>query len=128
LIKRLNNMNRIEKLKTSPDFEENLDNLDQISIIPESTDDLPPEYCTYKDQGCELAKACLECPLPQCALDKPWGQVRLNAARRDRQIRLLFQQEKLSVASLAAQFSVSPRTVRRALAANPPADQPKTQK
>jgi hypothetical protein len=121
-------MNRIEKLKASPNFEENLDNLDQISITPETTDDLPPEYCTYKDEGCDLAKACLECPLPQCALDKPWGQVRINAARRDRQIRRLFRQEKLSVARLAQQFSVSQRTVRRALAAAQNAAPAKTQK
>ena len=26
--------------------------------------DLPPEYCHYRDNGCDLADSCLNCPLP----------------------------------------------------------------
>ena len=28
--------------------------------------DLPPEYCHYRDEGCDLADSCLNCPLPRC--------------------------------------------------------------
>ncbi len=28
--------------------------------------DLPPEYCHYRDEGCDLAGFCLNCPLPIC--------------------------------------------------------------
>ncbi|MFH1031210.1 MAG: hypothetical protein V1767_01365 [Chloroflexota bacterium] len=26
--------------------------------------DLPPEFCQYRDEGCEVATSCLRCPLP----------------------------------------------------------------
>ncbi len=39
--------------------------------------DLKPEYCHYRDEGCEYAKACLECPFPQCLYDEPGGRQRL---------------------------------------------------
>ena len=28
--------------------------------------DLPPEFCIYTDEGCELAESCLECPFSRC--------------------------------------------------------------
>jgi len=36
--------------------------------------DLKPEYCHYKDEGCEYARSCLECPYPQCLYDEPRGR------------------------------------------------------
>ena len=32
--------------------------------ISESEPDLPPEYCHYRDEGCDLAESCLDCPFP----------------------------------------------------------------
>ena len=37
--------------------------------------DLPPEYCRYRDEGCELADSCLNCPLSKCIYDEPGGSI-----------------------------------------------------
>jgi hypothetical protein len=44
--------------------------------------DLPPEYCTYRDEGCDHAAACLECPFPRCLYDVPRGRQRHVARAR----------------------------------------------
>jgi Mor family transcriptional regulator len=116
LIKRVKDMNRIEKLTASNDLTELLCNLEKISADPEAAADLLPEFCDYKDEGCELAPACLECPFPQCAYDRPSGQVKIDTSLRDQYIRRLFYQENLSFEALAKQFSLNERTVRRAIA------------
>ncbi len=36
--------------------------------------DLPPEYCQYRDDGCELAGSCLKCPFKRCIHDEPGGK------------------------------------------------------
>ncbi len=36
--------------------------------------DLPPEYCHYQDDGCELTASCLKCPFPGCIYDEPRGK------------------------------------------------------
>jgi hypothetical protein len=116
-------MNRLKKITASKDLTELLDNLDPITNPVTPEEDLPPEYCTYKDEGCELASACLECPFPQCAFDRPWGRVRLNSTHRDEEIRRVYQQTNKSIKELVKQFAVSERTVRRAIktdGASPP--------
>ena len=40
----------------------------------ENEPDLPPEYCHYRDEGCEFADSCLNCPFPQCIYDEPRGK------------------------------------------------------
>ncbi len=35
--------------------------------------DLPPEYCHYQDDGCELTASCLKCPFPGCVYAVPRG-------------------------------------------------------
>lgn len=77
--------------------------------------DLPPEYCQYKDQGCELADSCLECPFPQCVYEQPGGKQRWLKKRRNREIIKLFTTEGKGVKELALIFGVSQRTVQRAL-------------
>ncbi len=42
--------------------------------ISESEPDLPPEYCRYRDEGCDLADSCLDCPFPQCIYEQPRGR------------------------------------------------------
>jgi hypothetical protein len=76
--------------------------------------DLKPEYCQYRDEGCEYAKACLECPFPQCLYDEPRGRQRWMKQTRDKEIKRLFDEGK-KVKELANIFSVSQRTVQRAL-------------
>lgn len=78
--------------------------------------DLPPEFCRYRDEGCELAPSCLNCPLPQCVEDIPWGRLKLIKGLRDREIRRQYTEEKKTVAELAQNFHISTRTVHRALA------------
>ena len=42
--------------------------------LPEAEPDLPPEYCHYRDEGCEFFESCLNCPLAQCIYDIPRGR------------------------------------------------------
>ena len=76
--------------------------------------DLPPEYCHYRDEGCENAASCLECPFPQCLYDEPRGRQRWLKELRNREINRLFS-GGLSVKELAGLFGVSQRTIQRAL-------------
>ena len=76
--------------------------------------DLPPEYCRYRDDGCELAYSCLDCPFPKCIYDQPGGRQRWLKSKRNREIVRLFTDGK-EVKELALRFGVSQRTVQRAL-------------
>ncbi len=44
---------------------------------PSNEMDFPPEYCHYRDEGCDLAESCLNCPFEQCIYDEPGGKQRL---------------------------------------------------
>ena len=77
--------------------------------------DLPPEYCHYRDEGCEFADSCLNCPFPKCIYEQPRGRQRWLKGRRDREMARQFKFEGKGVSELAQIFSVSRRTVQRAL-------------
>ena len=77
--------------------------------------DLPPEYCHYRDEGCEFAKSCLNCPFPKCIYDQPRGRQRWLKGQRDREMIRLFDTDGKGIRELASLFSVSERTVQRAL-------------
>ncbi len=77
--------------------------------------DMLPEYCRYKDEGCELSDSCLDCPYPQCIYDEPGGRQRWFKRLRDREIASLFRGGDRGVKELALMFGVSERTVQRAL-------------
>jgi hypothetical protein len=77
--------------------------------------DLLPEHCHYRDEGCELAESCLNCPFPECIYDEPGGKQRLLKGQRDTEIARLFSIEKRSVKELAQMFNLSVRTIQRAL-------------
>ena len=77
--------------------------------------DLPPEYCQYRDEGCEFANSCLECPFSKCIYDEPRGRQRWLKRQRDREMVNLFDREGKEVVELALLFGVSQRTVQRAL-------------
>jgi hypothetical protein len=89
---------------------------------PEETDeeiiqnetDLPPEYCHYKDEGCEHAQSCLACPFPQCLYDEPRGRQRWLKELRNKEINRLFT-GGWRIGELALLFGVSMRTIQRAL-------------
>ena len=88
-----------------PDFSD-----DQCSEL-----DLPPEYCHYRDEGCEFADSCLNCPLTKCIHDEPGGRQHWLKKQRDRQIVRLFTTESKRVKELAPMFGLSRRTVQRVL-------------
>ncbi|MFH0769531.1 MAG: helix-turn-helix domain-containing protein [Chloroflexota bacterium] len=77
--------------------------------------DLPPEYCRYRDEGCELASSCLECPFTRCIYDEPGGKQRWLKRLRAREMLRLFTAEGKGTKELALMFGVSRRTVQRAL-------------
>ena len=77
--------------------------------------DLPPEYCRYRDEGCEFADSCLNCPLPVCIYEEPGGKRRLLKRRRAREMARLFTDEGKGIKELAQMFGISQRTVQRAL-------------
>ena len=77
--------------------------------------DLPPEYCQYQDEGCDLVDSCLSCPFPGCIYDEPRGRQHLLKGRRDREIVRLFKKGGKGARELAKIFGVSQRTVQRAL-------------
>ena len=86
--------------------------------------DALPERYHYRDDGCEVAPACLQCPLPQCKYDEPRPILRVRRDQRDQEIIRQWQAEQLSVPVLARRFNVSTRTITRALSRqNQAADQ-----
>jgi len=81
----------------------------------EDDSDLPPEYCHYRDEGCELAGSCLNCPFPRCLYEEPRGKQRWMKELRNKEIVRLFSREGRGVKELAALFGLSRRTIQRAL-------------
>jgi hypothetical protein len=77
--------------------------------------DLPPEFCHYRDEGCELSASCLNCHLPNCVYDQPRGRQRWLKQGRDSEIARRFTREGKTVNTLAREFGISRRTVQRAL-------------
>jgi hypothetical protein len=76
--------------------------------------DLKPEYCHYKDEGCEYAYSCLSCPFPQCFYDDPRGSYHRFKALRNKEIKRLLKAGR-KVKELALLFQISQRTINRVL-------------
>ena len=77
--------------------------------------DLPPEFCRYRDEGCDLAVSCLNCPFPQCVYEQPGGRQHWLKMIRNQEIIRQFTKEDKEIKELARMFRVSTRTVQRAL-------------
>jgi hypothetical protein len=87
------------------------------SPVPSSDgEDLLPEFCQYKDEGCRLAPSCLECPFPECAEDQIHGRDKISKQQRNVDIIRSFFVEKKNYDELSSQFAISPRTVRLIIA------------
>ena len=91
--------------------------IEDFSGNPNVELDLPPEYCHYRDEGCELAESCLNCPFAKCIYDEPGGKRRWLKRLRDREMARLFTSDGKGIKELAQMFGVSQRTVQRALKA-----------
>ena len=83
--------------------------------VIEDEQDLPPEYCHYRDEGCEFAEACLSCPFPQCIYEVPRGKQHCIKEFRNREIARLFRTGRWELKDLALMFGISLRTIQRAL-------------
>jgi hypothetical protein len=93
---------------------ENSGDTDFTNSLPSlNEEDLPPEFCSYHDEGCEYSSSCLECPFPDCIQDTPGGARRMLKKTRNNYIKALVSRgwEAPDIASL---FGVSLRTVQRA--------------
>ena len=88
--------------------------LNEQSIVANEPD-LLPEFCHYRDEGCEFADSCLSCPFSQCVYEQPGGRQRWLKKLRNREIVRLFSNEGKGVKELALEFGVSERTIQRAL-------------
>ena len=73
-----------------------------------------PEGSYYPDNGCNIAPACLSCPLPLCKYDDPEWQGQNERSARDRQIVWRWGRGQRS-REIAAAFDVNERTVQRVL-------------
>ena len=71
------------------------------------------EYANWRDGGCDLSPACLECPLPRCVEEVARGRQKRRLAERAAAMRRM--RRGRSVREVAAAFSVSVRTVQREL-------------
>jgi len=89
---------------------------------PTQTTDPLPEFCHYRDEGCELATRelgqpshCARCPFPDCIYAEPRGERKWLKSQRDREILAGLKNGGKTVTELAEFFTVSERTVQRVL-------------
>ena len=75
--------------------------------------DMLPERFPYRDDGCEIYASCLRCPLPQCKYDDPGWLQREKRRERDQNIIEAVKRDGVSISEVAAQFSISQRTIFR---------------
>ena len=73
-----------------------------------------PLEVDHRDRGCNLSPVCLECHLPRCPDDRPYGKADMRKSSRD--VEMLNLREKgWLIRELAARFNISDRTVYRTL-------------
>jgi hypothetical protein len=53
--------------------------------------DLPPEFCRYRDDGCDFSPSCLDCPFEKCLDEEPGGRKRYLKIKRDSEIIRAFE-------------------------------------
>ena len=83
------------------------------SLSSPDKEDLPPEFCVYRDEGCRYSDSCLNCPLPDCIQDVPGGAKRMLQKTRNEYIKVLVSRG-WKAPDIASLFGVSIRTVQRA--------------
>ncbi len=69
-----------------------------------------------RDEGCDLAASCINCPFPDCRYDvNPGGVKQMRREARDARIVALGAQGT-PASAIATTTGISPRTVQRVLA------------
>ena len=89
--------------------------MNELTENPDTIKDLFPEHVGYKDEGCDLANSCLNCPYEECVYDTPGGKRYWKKKERSAEMIRLHTEEGKAVKELAAMYGVSKRTVQRAL-------------
>ena len=84
----------------------------------QGNEDTLPELFQYRDEGCDLAESCLNCPFIECIYDRPGGKRRWRKEERAAEMTRLVAEEGKSLKELATMFGVSCRTVQRDLKAH----------
>ena len=74
-----------------------------------------PRNDIYQDTGCEVAGACLECPLSRCKFDDMEWFIKYRRMAHDLRMAAAIHGEGLSIEQAAERFSITPRTVFRVL-------------
>ena len=69
----------------------------------------------HADTGCEVARTCLQCPLSRCKFDDMAWFITYRHLARDFRIGAAIHSEGLSINEAAHRFSVTRRTIFRAL-------------
>lgn len=70
------------------------------------------DEANWRDTGCEVAPACLECPLPQCRYDVRGGLRTMRNAQRDPAVAAMWAQGA-TIDELTEQYALSRRSVYR---------------
>ena len=65
--------------------------------------DLPPEYCRYRDDGCDLADSYLHCPFPKCVYEEDGGRQHWLKKSRDLEVARQFYAEGKGIKELAGE-------------------------
>ncbi len=85
------------------------------AVVPGKRRIREPGIYNYADNGCEVARTCLECPLSRCKFDDMTWFNRYRRMARDFRIAAAIHSEGLSTREAAERFSVTPRTIFRIL-------------
>jgi len=88
---------------------------DELPKNHDTTEDLLPEHVGYKDEGCDFANSCLNCPYDECIYDKPGGKRHRKKKERSAEMIRLHVEEGKTIREVAEIYGVSRRTVQRAL-------------
>ncbi len=88
---------------------------DEMSAIFEPEEDPLPENCFYRDEGCDLAESCLNCPFEECVYERYENTRTIKKAERTREIAQLYKVKNKEVREIAEQYGLSERSVYREL-------------
>jgi len=72
------------------------------------------ERINWRDAGCDLHPACLQCPLPKCIEEEPRGRQKKRLGARAGAMQEMKSQGQ-TTGQIAGHFALSLRSVQRAL-------------
>jgi len=91
--------------------------------IPRGPHNLP-EDIDYRDDGCDIAPACLDCPLDDCVLNDASQAYRLSVRKRRHEQIWRWKRAGTPAREISRKMNLSMRTVYRDIEVGPPEDRP----